>query len=224
MENNNRLTARPWFLTVTTKWTWSPDFSALKENLATAGVLDHLPFHHILLRDEIWHLTIATLLKVDQWADNETGEQSMQRCFQSAKLHLERLEDIAFAKFELFPFEVRCYDSGTAVQFKCEDDALALLRDRIRVNLGPVMERVAKELGGEGHGIRATFNEPRNHGSCGYGSIARSPFRLESGACAWIRPLSRMRMRINKISIAASDEAFVNELRHLGKTIDINAT
>jgi hypothetical protein len=206
------MTACPrfWYLSITAIWSEADNFSSLKSCLeGRRQQFDNLPFHHIRIPSECWHSSLFAMAKVTEFPSGTTAALHVEEVFQEFLTFTGLVKQLrgCFKPFSVQPAKLKCFDSGTTVEFK-ENYALSALRNRFRCALLRPFESVARNR----RGIESLLqDEKKSRGPKFFGSIARSPHRADQSALRWEKDLPDLEpLKFKGAYFLVSDEALMN--------------
>lgn len=119
---------------------WQDDevnYAKLKDLLAKQGATSWLAGNHVLMPDRCRHFTVLAIMKLNGHPDGvEKMREFAGRVFEAvgSDEDLRRALRDKFRPFTAEAYEVRCFDGGIALQFKC-GNALKDFRNRARTIL-----------------------------------------------------------------------------------------
>jgi hypothetical protein len=206
--------SRPWFLSLT--GIWSDDADAVAQlNLALTALEPSAPYphHQFAVRHEARHLTILAILRINDIPSPTPSFRDFSRHLISSITAepglLNRLTKQFGAGLVLDAYEIRAFDSGTAVQFQGTSQ-LGDFRDNAREILTePVSRLVAAYPDGT---IDPLVDDPiKSRGERAFGSIARSPSRSDPPAERFRVSLDPpVKFNFRRIHLLTSDEFLTN--------------
>jgi hypothetical protein len=171
------------------------------------------PHHHIAVDRRARHLTVLVLMRFPA-SIAQTGplDEVAKEVFFSMSIDNTttcELGSLMVDGIDLDAYEIRSYDSATAIQFR-GDGRLAKFREVGRKILAPIVEG-SLSLFPDGMIEPMIHGSQKNFGDLAYGSIARSPLPGELDCERWRRAISNpVRFRFTRIHLLVSDEALTN--------------
>jgi|688.fasta_scaffold440772_1 hypothetical protein len=158
------------------------------------------------------HTTVISLIRISDWPGCLCIERTL---IDKLKVWLPYLDlnslRSAFKGFNLDAYQVRYFDTVTAIQFRCDEKEVIRFRQYIRDNLRSPIEGFISEL--EGLGIKGSIeiDLPRFADGHLHSAIARSPYPCDLIKESRIsRELDGLSLNINRINLMISDESMGN--------------
>lgn len=209
---------RPWFLSLAALW--NDDAKAaqhLDAALARLRTTPLFPYHHMEVASHSRHLTVFAILRINALPSSTESFRDFSSYLISSLTAdfqiLNRLTELFGAGLSLDAYELRVFDSGTAIQFQ-GGKQLAAFRDGAREVLDEPVMGLARAYG-EGIIDPLVEDHAKSRGSHAFGSIARSPNRVDG-------PIERFRVALQppvrfqfaRIHLLTSDDALTNPRIH----------
>lgn len=220
---------RPFFSSVALPWSKALGWQHLQSELGTL-VPRFTPAQQIMIHPDSLHLTAFANFRINWWnGKRQTGEQrALELLKQLTEGKPQMLSEMraAFRPITLEAYELTCFDSVTAVQFRSKGDELSNFRKRLNELLRDPIDALVKEglhpddakpyeewakANGGKPAFESLCSDPnKNSGGNGFGSVARSPVTTEVVVKRWVRPIGPVEMRFSAALLTTSDEALTN--------------
>jgi hypothetical protein len=203
---------RPWFIAFNSAWDQQNCFPVFKERLNQLRIFDDLPFHQVQMPEKQLHTTVISLIRITDWPDDLCIERTLIEKLKAWLPHLDlHALRSAFKGFKLDAYEVRYFDTVTAIQFQCDEREVVRFRQYIRNNFRSPIEGFTREL--EELEIRARFEIDLQRFESGHlhSAISRSPYPCDlAKETRMSRKLDGLSFNINRITLMISDESMGN--------------
>jgi hypothetical protein len=202
---------RPWFISLTAIWHEATGFEALHSAVVASLESRPLPGHQLLLPRSVWHSTAFAILQITgKENSHQTGSDHAAGFLRA--IGTQAIVDQIRAAFQPFTVTVsdrKCFDDSTTVQFNNSTDI-----EGFRRSVQPILtEHLKGILSSTNHGVTLDSLVTDRHKSQGnrfFGSIARSPFPLDTSFYRWQEPLAPVSLTFNSIHLLVSDDALTN--------------
>lgn len=208
---------RPWFITFNAVWKQLEIFRVFMEALEAEGAFSNFPYHQKRMDDSQLHTTVISLLKITDWPDEHSVETLVSNCLDDwiTGLDFAPLKKV-FTEFSLEAYEVRYFDTVSAVQFRCLDGRVAAFRQSVREFYRSEIDRLKDHLADSQVCSELQIDLSRNIGGHLHSAIARSTSNNETIKLSWSSlPLSIPAVRVEEIKLLVSDESMSNRLARI---------
>jgi hypothetical protein len=205
---------RPWYISLSA--IWNDDQKAngqLDKYISSLKKSSFLPYHHIEIDSVSRHSTILAILRINDIFSKECPFKDFSRrlitSLTSESSLVNRLTELLGSGLLLYAYEIRVFDIGTTIQFKC-DTQLSTFRESSRALFLPLVKKLIDNYPvGIIESILDDTN--KNQGNHAYGSIARSPNRNDSSKERFhIKIEQPITFKFNRLHLLTSDESLNN--------------
>lgn len=218
---------RPWFLSVTALWQDAVGFNNLKKMLHNdLNLYELLPGHQISIRESSWHSTFFAICKINGWDSKKltAEENAISLLNEFTKKNQLLLEDFVniYKEISIEAYELICFDSGSAIQFRDIDNSLLKFRESVKKILEIPIIELCDSKNESGFGKRwkdwnygslidsLHSDTYKNSGGNAFGSVARSVNSNDANIIRWRQKFTPIVLKFNKLYLLHSDEMLTN--------------
>jgi hypothetical protein len=217
------LNSRPFYVSITAIWECAvaDGFPYLRHRLSE--LVPQCPGHQVQIPQRSWHSTVFSLIAINRWPRNETGDVVASRMTKAVFSKCGAEIQKAFSGFTVEAHSLICFDSVTALQFRGIDSALTDFRESVRSKVNNHLNEIVQEYDGglpstidsepqSAAEVRTEIDKSKNVGVGMFGSIARAPGRNEPTAKRWSIDFSPPlpRLQFSTVFLLPSDDGLTN--------------